>query len=245
MLEIKPKSKKRAHQAIEVFQTRNRELIKTALITEGYGALGARDDDEDEDDWTDESDGTEAARIKSTKSARMRMRTRVVSALWKEASPEEREEVLAQVEQEKVDIREAELRDEEASAAPRTPAQLQEYLLSVRVLLPSFAHRLFSGIDGLETFIASVLKAIYGGSGWVGFSVVGGPNPRMGGELSMKMCAFRFGMFAGSQLITLFFRPRQYLPWGDPRWERLRGQLRRLRQAHRRGLRRLPTNGIQ
>ncbi|KAJ7797373.1 hypothetical protein B0H14DRAFT_3493784 [Mycena olivaceomarginata] len=66
IFDLRPKPKKRVHQAIEIFQQRNRDLIKDALTTAGYDKLNERDDEED--DWTDEADGSAAARAKAPKS---------------------------------------------------------------------------------------------------------------------------------------------------------------------------------
>ncbi|KAJ7898273.1 hypothetical protein B0H14DRAFT_3424632 [Mycena olivaceomarginata] len=167
LVQAKAKPRRRASQAIEVFQRRNRALISERLVAEGYDAL--RSEPDDADDWVEESDGTDAAQRKSTKSLRMRMRTRVVQALWKEASVEEQKAVAAQVEKEREEIREAELRDEEKGSEPQTPAQLQD------------------GIDALEGLFTKVHGAAYVASNWVGMTIVGGPNPRLGGDLSMKI----------------------------------------------------------
>ncbi|KAF7346299.1 hypothetical protein MSAN_01857300 [Mycena sanguinolenta] len=180
LLDVPSKPKKRVHHAVEIFQRRNRELIKRELTVAGYDKLS--DQEDDEDDWTDESDGSEAAQVKSLKSLRMRMRTRVVADLWKEAPAEERAIVLAELEQEKEEMRQerAEMKakaeakasgsnEEVANTGEQTPAELQQ------------------GIDGLEAFLSKVLGVVYKGAKWVGMTLVGGPNPRMGGELSMKV----------------------------------------------------------
>jgi hypothetical protein len=39
----------------------------------------------------------------------------------------------------------------------------------------------------LEGLFTKVHGAAYAASNWVGMTIVGGPNPRLGGELSMKM----------------------------------------------------------
>jgi hypothetical protein len=125
LFDLKPKLKKRVHQAIEVFQRRNRELIKDALTNAGYDKLSECDNNED--DWADEAGGSDAGRAKAHKAQRMRVRTRVVAALWEEASEEERAIVLVEVEKEKEELRVAELREEEAEKEKeKTPAQLQE-----------------------------------------------------------------------------------------------------------------------
>lgn len=118
--------RKRAHQPIEIFQLRNKELIAQALTAEGYDALNAHD--EDEDDWTEEAEGGIAARRKATKSARMRMRTRVVGALWNQASAEEQKAVAEVVEAEKKEMMEAELEAEKGGQDPTasTPEEFQE-----------------------------------------------------------------------------------------------------------------------
>ncbi|KAJ6464565.1 hypothetical protein C8R45DRAFT_940051 [Mycena sanguinolenta] len=166
LLDGNDKPKKRAHQAIKVFQQRHPELINAALTAEGYFKLGGP---EDKNDWTEETDGSEAAKIKSLKSVRMWVRTRVVAGLWKDASDEEKAIVWAEIAKEKEEIRATELNEEVADKSKRTPAQYQ------------------GGIDGLETFLSKAHSAVFKGSGWVGMTLVGGPNPRMGGELSMKV----------------------------------------------------------
>ncbi|KAF8179380.1 hypothetical protein K438DRAFT_1769085 [Mycena galopus ATCC 62051] len=165
LFDMRTKTKGRVHQAIEIFQKRNRDVIKAALEAASYDKLDARDE---EDDWTDEADGSEAAKIKSTKSDRMRTRTRVVMALWQAASPEEKEAVYAEVEKEKEEQRATDLK-EESDNAPRTPAQLQD------------------AIDVVDTFFVKAHAAVQKSTEWVGLSIVGGCNPRLGGNLSMKI----------------------------------------------------------
>ncbi|KAJ7691221.1 hypothetical protein B0H14DRAFT_3532032 [Mycena olivaceomarginata] len=165
LLQQKSHKPRRARQPIEVFQRRNRALIRETLVAEGYDNIGGRDV---VDDWTNESDGTEPALAKSVKAARMCLRTHVVNALWTEATDEERAQVQAEVEAEKEELREAEMREEE-EAAERTPAQIQD------------------GIDGLDAFYTKVHTAGHLATKWVGMTLVGGPNPQLGGELSMKM----------------------------------------------------------
>ncbi|KAJ7480906.1 hypothetical protein FB451DRAFT_1556369 [Mycena latifolia] len=103
-----------------------------------------------------------------SKSDRMRMRTRVANALWAEASAEEVDAVEAEVEREKKEIQE----EEADSGKRRTPRDFQD------------------GIDVLEQVYRDVHTATYNASGWVGMSIMGGPNPRMNGELSMKIICF-------------------------------------------------------
>ncbi|KAK7028746.1 hypothetical protein R3P38DRAFT_3394725 [Favolaschia claudopus] len=174
ILKLGPPKKQRAHQAIEVFQKRNPELIKAALVDAGYDLLNKTGDDDEEDDWTDESEDSPAARLKTNKSDRMRLRTRVVHALWKEVSPEEREAVMEDLAAEKAKAHEkaAAAGAQEGTESPGTPTERQE------------------GIDALETLVAAVHKVIYQATGWVGMTIVGGPNPRLNGELTLKVICF-------------------------------------------------------
>ncbi|KAJ6578436.1 hypothetical protein B0H19DRAFT_1253675 [Mycena capillaripes] len=177
----------RAHQAIEIFQLRNAAQIKEALTAAGYDALRKKkvaaegdaadndqeDADDEEDDWTDETEDTDAARAKRLKSARMRMRTHVVQGLWKAASQEERESCEAEAEEEKKKIREEDQRQEQLDALKATtPHDLQE------------------GIDALDSVYTDIHKATFQASGWVGMSIMGGPNPRMNGDLTLKVICF-------------------------------------------------------
>jgi hypothetical protein len=45
----------------------------------------------------------------------------------------------------------------------------------------------FRAIDGLDGVYCDIHKATYAATGWVGMSIFGGPNPRMGGNLTLKM----------------------------------------------------------
>jgi hypothetical protein len=45
----------------------------------------------------------------------------------------------------------------------------------------------FRGIDALDGVYSDIHKAMYTATEWVGMSIFGGPNPRMGGQLTMKM----------------------------------------------------------
>ncbi|KAJ7849377.1 hypothetical protein B0H14DRAFT_2582509 [Mycena olivaceomarginata] len=91
-------------------------------------------------------------------------------AIQVEASEEEKAAVAAQVIAENEEMREQESRGEpEAAPEERNLAQLQD------------------GIDALDNVFTKVHKAAHQATKWVGMTVVGGPNPRLGGELSMKI----------------------------------------------------------
>ncbi|KAJ7670798.1 hypothetical protein DFH06DRAFT_1125081 [Mycena polygramma] len=113
--------------------------------------------------------GTAAAFAKSKKTELMRLRTRVIAGLWKAASPEEKAAIEEEIEREKEELRQKELEDENKE---KTPEQLQD------------------GIDVSETVFSEVQKAAFKGSNWVSMTIIGGPNPRMGGELSLKIISY-------------------------------------------------------
>ncbi|KAJ7774527.1 hypothetical protein DFH07DRAFT_952237 [Mycena maculata] len=181
----------RVHQAVEIFQKRNRKLIKERLTAAGYDALteGKEADDlekemeeegDDEDDNGEDGDegdeiakALEVVRPKTLKSRRMELRKRVVAAAWAEASAEEREAVADVILKEKAGLRERALRgeDEEACKAS-SPQDLQR------------------GIDALDALYRDFHAATYNATGWMGMTIMGGPNPRMGGELTVKMICF-------------------------------------------------------
>lgn len=116
--------KHRVHQPVEIFQRRNPQFVKLALTAAGYDALTGQPDEAD--DFTDQSTGTPDALKNSLRSQRMRLRTRVVSALWQDVNDEEKAAVMAELETEKVALRE----EEEAAEnrAERTAAEYQEYV---------------------------------------------------------------------------------------------------------------------
>ncbi|KAJ7480487.1 hypothetical protein B0H11DRAFT_2280527 [Mycena galericulata] len=166
--------RRRAHQPIEIFQKNHQGEIRDALTAAGYDDLNEAKMADDIDEGTDESEDTVVARIKATKSKRMRLRTQVVQDLWKEVSEAERELIEAEVAKEKEELREEDGEREEKSGAQKstTPAELQD------------------GVDALEGVYSEIHKATYNASGWVGMTIMGGPNPRMGGDLSVKIICF-------------------------------------------------------
>ncbi|KAJ7088314.1 hypothetical protein C8R44DRAFT_892844 [Mycena epipterygia] len=166
--------RRRAHQPVEHFQLRNADLIAKALNDEGYNVLTL--EGMEDVDWTNEADSTEVGRNKRLKSDRMRLRMRVVSALWAEADDDEKEAVEALVEAEKEVIRVEELKAE-AELDPSVPDARTVWEMQ-------------DGIDALEPVYTEVHRATFNASGWVGMTIVGGPNPRMGGEFSYKIVCF-------------------------------------------------------
>ncbi|KAJ7785315.1 hypothetical protein DFH07DRAFT_948396 [Mycena maculata] len=209
MFRMNRSRRRRAHQPIEIFQKRNPELVKAALTTAGYykltDGLGVEMDSGSEDgeaqgeleagiesggeggekggeleaEMQSGSEGRElqsggkVVEPKSLKARRMEMRSAVVKALWESASEEDRAFAEAEV------LNEAKRRgktwmeeavDDQGQVA-NTPGEFQD------------------GIDALDTVYSDVHKTTYNASGWVGMTIMGGPNPRMKGDLSMKiMC---------------------------------------------------------
>ncbi|KAJ6467494.1 hypothetical protein C8R47DRAFT_1223618 [Mycena vitilis] len=191
---------KRAHRPIELYQTRHPDEVNAALEREGFyrmtkkavakagvanwsvGALAfeeagdedGEDDDDDDDDDEELTAAERAKRVRDWQSARMTVRTRVVSALYAAAPQEEKDAIAEIIEQEKKDLaekakaKEADREDTSSGAEP-TPEALQR------------------SIDDLPATLLKVHKVIHKKAGWLTFTVSGGPNPRHGGGLSMKL----------------------------------------------------------
>ncbi|KAJ7792842.1 hypothetical protein B0H14DRAFT_2623461 [Mycena olivaceomarginata] len=162
----------RAHQAVEIFQKRNGDLIKNALEAAGYDLLNADSDTDEDDDWVDESGSDPVALDKRKKSKRMRLRSRVVSKLWEVASPEERKIAEEAAEEEKKTMAEEAEQVAKRTLEAKTPLERQQ------------------GIDALDGVYGDVHRATYAATGWMGMSIFGGPNPQMGGNLSLKIVCF-------------------------------------------------------
>ncbi|KAJ7067683.1 hypothetical protein B0H15DRAFT_958209 [Mycena belliarum] len=172
LFNIQPAKRRRAHQPIEVFQKRNKSKIQAALIDAGYDLLNEEKMAEDVEDWENEASETAAARIKSTKSKRMRLRTHVVAALFADISPDELDDIHAEIAREKAEIKaeeEAMENLDESVPRSRTPWELQD------------------GVDQLDSVYKETHHAAHDTAGWVGMTILGGPNPRLGGRLTVKI----------------------------------------------------------
>ncbi|KAJ7120584.1 hypothetical protein C8R43DRAFT_1136748 [Mycena crocata] len=169
LFKAKPQ-RKRLHKAVELFQLRNNRLIQEECSREGHDSMNEESMAAAVANWVDEADEVQVARIKAAQAARMRLRNRVVHALFAEASDEELETIAELMEKEK----EGEMVvDEDDDGMPvRTPAEYQ------------------ASIDESWEVMKKVHAAIERMTGWYGFSIWGGPNPRIGGELSMKSVSF-------------------------------------------------------
>ncbi|KAJ7212366.1 hypothetical protein C8J57DRAFT_1483663 [Mycena rebaudengoi] len=127
------KKKERRHQPIELFQKAHKSEIRAALTAAGYDAITM-----ESSTWIDETDETQMKLLKSQNSERMRLRAKVVQALYSAAPDSERAMLVDEAGAEQA-------KGEKVHAAVGTMA------------------------------------------GWSGFTVVGGPNPSYGGELSMRV----------------------------------------------------------
>ncbi|KAJ6549642.1 hypothetical protein B0H10DRAFT_1968992 [Mycena sp. CBHHK59/15] len=164
LFKLKP-MRHRRHQPIEIFQKQNPDLINAALDEAGYNGINEEQMSKEVDGWIDESEESHNERVRGAKSERMRLRTRVVKALWDEASVDERArcEKIAEKEREKP------LVEESAEDDEPTPA---EYQLA---------------IDECGDIFAKIHSLVMSKAGWCGITIIGGPNPRLNGELSMKI----------------------------------------------------------
>ncbi|KAJ7137345.1 hypothetical protein C8R43DRAFT_1132227 [Mycena crocata] len=170
LFKAKP-ARKRLHKAVELFQLRNNRLIQEECSRKGHDAINEEKMSAAVADWVNESDKAQVARIKAAQAARLRLRNRVVHALFAEASDEELAIIADLMEREKAgEIVEGEEDDEGLPA--RTPAEYQ------------------TSIDESWDVMKKVHAAMEKMTGWYGFSIWGGPNPRIGGELSMKSVSF-------------------------------------------------------
>ncbi|KAJ7078283.1 hypothetical protein B0H15DRAFT_804886 [Mycena belliarum] len=176
MFKEKAGKRRRPHKATELFSKRNKALVDQALRDEGYFELTEEKMAEDVEDWENEDEEASNARLKSAKSARMRMRTQVTTAVYLDASDEEKAAIAALIEVEREEILKEELTLESFATSKglsETPEEFQE------------------GIDQLDTVFREVHSAAHELAGWVGISLMGGPNPRMpDGELSLKVICF-------------------------------------------------------
>ncbi|KAJ7276907.1 hypothetical protein C8J57DRAFT_1714102 [Mycena rebaudengoi] len=156
----------RSHKAIEIFQKRRVVGIREALTKAGYDELDVANIP---DDFTG-ADGNNSpeARAKLVMLMRMQLRARVVREMFDAISAEEKASIDEELEAE----REKALKEEAEMTQNKnlkTPAALQK------------------SIDELTGALGKVLNIAEKESGWVAMTIIGGPNPRMGGELSAKV----------------------------------------------------------
>ncbi|KAJ6452899.1 hypothetical protein DFH09DRAFT_1351456 [Mycena vulgaris] len=173
--------RQRLHKAEEIFQMRNNSRIREECTRKGHDSITEEAMSQVVPDWVDESDEEQVSRVKAAAAARLRLRTRVVKALFAEASEEELQAIADVMEREKagdmVDVTEGE------NGAYRTPAEYQ------------------ASIDESWDVMKRVHRILMEMTGWYGFSMWGGPNPEIAGELSMK-CVASGESLAGNDFIS-------------------------------------------
>lgn len=117
-------ARERVHKASEIFQIRNNALIRRECEREGHNDYNEEAVSKTNDKWVDEDDGDTIARIKEAAAIRMRIRTRVVKALFAEASEEELAAIADVMEREKAGEM-VKASDDEEPLVKRTPAEYQ------------------------------------------------------------------------------------------------------------------------
>ncbi|KAJ7227795.1 hypothetical protein C8J57DRAFT_1252323 [Mycena rebaudengoi] len=158
--------RRRVHKAIEIFQKRHVAIIRDALEKAGYDELDGANMPEAASGGDDTANNTHEAHAKRIMSQRMQLRVRVVRELFDAASAEEKASIDEELEEEK----EKALKEEaEVGEYKKTPAALQK------------------SIDDLTGALGKVLNIAEKESGWVAMTIIGGPNPRNGGGLSVKV----------------------------------------------------------
>ncbi|KAJ7085639.1 hypothetical protein B0H15DRAFT_801800 [Mycena belliarum] len=157
--------RRRVHKPMEIFQIRNNALIREECTRLGHDELNEAAMAPSVEGWVDEDDEAQVARIKKAAAERMRLRTRVVKGLFAQATEEELEVIAEELEREK----KGEEQDEERGPEERSPAELQ------------------ASIDESYEVMQKVHLILMRMTGWYGFSMWGGPNPRVAGQLAMKV----------------------------------------------------------
>jgi hypothetical protein len=93
----------RVHQPIEIFQKLHGQRIDDALKEAGFFSMNEAHYAAEGAALVDESEVARKARVKSTQSLRMQLRTRVVNAVFAEISVEERAIIDGRIEEEKAE----------------------------------------------------------------------------------------------------------------------------------------------
>ncbi|KAK7007979.1 hypothetical protein R3P38DRAFT_3593084 [Favolaschia claudopus] len=166
--------RQRVHHGREVFAKRNAALFEAELDKAGYNDIRAgtsrrdanhdSDDDSDDDDSHDSDADADADAGKKKKSKLMTLRGQVLGRLWGGASAEERKAVEAELTAEK-----EQLRKPSTSEGSKDLYETQK------------------SIDSLDGAMGQILGSVGRETGWGIFAIAAGPNPSLGGELSMKI----------------------------------------------------------
>ncbi|KAJ7077658.1 hypothetical protein B0H15DRAFT_954951 [Mycena belliarum] len=159
---------RRAPQPKEVFQKLHKDEIRAELSQRGHDAMNEAVRVQGRE--TEETLEEQEVAVKMSRSERMRLRTQVVAEMWKNASEERLEEVRERVSLEKRKLEEERRKERESGDGERTATQYQE------------------GIDAIDELFEEAHSVSLRLAGWVGFTVVGGPTPRLpGGEQTVKV----------------------------------------------------------
>ncbi|KAJ7017667.1 hypothetical protein C8F04DRAFT_1278995 [Mycena alexandri] len=171
----KKEPRQRPLRAIERFQKMYPKEVDTALEEAGFYDASERDISDDLLENESREDGKQ--RQIERLSARMKIRTRVVRALYDDLSDEGKESIEEMMEQEKKEFAER--------GKNKPPPELAADGTAIRR-----PEQYQVAIDEAPEVLVKVHRAIQLKTGWSGFTVLGGPNPRYGGGLSMKVVSF-------------------------------------------------------
>ncbi|KAJ7709413.1 hypothetical protein B0H16DRAFT_1745814 [Mycena metata] len=188
LFKAKP-SRERLHKPIEIFQMRNNESIREACTREGHDSLNEESFAAANPSWVDETDDAQVRRVKDAAATCMMVRTRVIKALFAEASEEELQAIADILEREKAG--EVVAGGDNEAVGGRTPA---EYMACVHpASWKADSEEILFAVSSIHEswdVVKKVHKILEKMTGWYGFTMWGGPNPEIGGELSMKSVSF-------------------------------------------------------
>ncbi|KAJ7239294.1 hypothetical protein C8J57DRAFT_1528251 [Mycena rebaudengoi] len=161
--------RRRHHQVSEVYHKHNLLRVKEELKARGMDELNEAVQGRDDDgEWIDDDDdAVRMKRVQEAKTARMKLTRQVVDDLFK-AEPEEVQEKFRKMAREEV----LPVLEEPEEGATRSP---EDYQASID-----------EASDMVRMFHAELTKM----TGWYGITMLGGPMPRMGGELWARSIPF-------------------------------------------------------
>ncbi|KAJ7770721.1 hypothetical protein B0H16DRAFT_1452136 [Mycena metata] len=157
----KDQTRHRGPQVVEVYQKLYPDRVRKALKAEGFYRKHGEDIE-----WVAEDGETPGVELKKTLREQSAVRMTVMRRVTRALVDEEEPDVLERLEQEIVRLKE--LSSTEASSE----------------LTPERAQR---SLDQLEGIVSNFHKILNEKTGWVGFTMVGGPTPNAGGALSLQV----------------------------------------------------------
>ncbi|KAJ6457562.1 hypothetical protein C8R47DRAFT_1227370 [Mycena vitilis] len=164
-------TRRRVHHVAEVFQQRNAEQVREELDKRGFNTLNEEFMAMDVEDWLNESRDAQVARIREAKKRRMLLRNEVVNELIGLAPDSERHAIAETIQEEKESM---------AKTAAGGSESIGELSAEEKQIC----------IDESNDVIEKVLKGLWDKTGWLSFIIWGGPNPRLGGDLSLKCATY-------------------------------------------------------